>query len=84
MIERSDECGELRRLPAAGVRLLSIGTIYVGGEWDVALNVITAPAAVPGWHVCLRLVRQLATGEAAALVGIVVAPDPGSPYRVWA
>ncbi|MGO4157024.1 hypothetical protein [Cupriavidus sp. YAF13] len=45
---------------------------------------ITAPAAVPVWHVNLRLERSLTAGELAALGSIIVAPEPGSPYRVWA
>ncbi|MGO4151523.1 hypothetical protein [Cupriavidus sp. YAF13] len=84
MIERSDERRELRRVLAAGVKLLTIGTIYEGGEWDAAGNVLTPPVAVPGWHVNLRLERPLTAGEAAAQGSIVVAPEPGSPYRVWA
>ena len=72
------------RIPAEGVNLSTIGTIYEGGAWDGAGNTITPPAAVPGWHVNLRLERELTAGELAALGSIVVSPEPGTPYRVWA
>ncbi|MGO4815249.1 hypothetical protein AB4156_37685 [Cupriavidus sp. 2MCAB6] len=78
------EDGEMQRVPAEGVNLSTIGTIYEGGEWDADGNVIMPPTAVPGWHVNLRLERELTAGEAAALGSIVVAPEPGTPYRVWA
>ncbi|MGT2429231.1 hypothetical protein ACU4HD_11885 [Cupriavidus basilensis] len=78
------EDGELVRVPAPGVNLSTIGTIYEGGTWAADGNVITAPTAVPGWHVNLRLERPLTAGETAALGGIVVTPEPGTPYRVWA
>ncbi|NUA26094.1 hypothetical protein [Cupriavidus basilensis] len=84
LIVEHTEGGETARVPAAGVNLSTIGTIYEGGEWDAAGNVITPPVAVPGWHVNLRLERPLTAGETAALRSIVVAPEPGSPYRVWA
>ena len=72
------------RVPAEGVNLSTIGTIYEGGEWDADGNVITVPTAVPGWHVNLRLERPLTAGEAATLGSIVVTPEPVTPYRVWA
>ena len=78
------EDGEPVRMPAEGVNLSTIGTIYEGGTWDADGNVITPPTAVPGWHVNLRLERPLTAGEAATLGSIVVAPEPGTPYRVWA
>ncbi|MCP3025218.1 hypothetical protein [Cupriavidus basilensis] len=58
--------------------------VYQGGTLDAAGNVVTAPTAVPGWHVNLRLQRELAAGELAALGSIIVTPEPGTPYRVWA
>jgi len=76
--------GEMQRLPAAGVSLSTIGTIYEGGEWDADGNVVTPPTAVPGWYVNLRLERALTAGEQAALAGMLIAPDPSTPYRVWA
>ena len=78
------ESGEPVRMPAEGVNLSTIGTMYEGGEWDADGNMVTPPAAVPGWHVNLRLERPLTAGEATALGSIVVAPEPGTPYRVWA
>ena len=78
------EDGETQRMPAEGVNLSSIGTIYEGGTWDADGNVITPPTAVPGWHVNLRLERPLTAGELATLGDIVVTPEPGTPYRVWA
>lgn len=83
-VEYTDSDGVAQRMAAEGVNLSSIGTIYEGGEWDAEGNVITAPAAVPGWHVNMRLERELTAGELAALGGIVVEPGPATPYRVWA
>ena len=78
------EDGETRRMPAEGVNLSTIGTIYEGGQWDANGNQLTAPVALPGWHVNMRLERELTGDELAALGGLVVAPEPGTPYRVWA
>jgi hypothetical protein len=83
-VESEDDAGEPRRVPAEGVNLSTIGAIYDGGEWDADGNVITAPTAVAGWHVNLRLQRELAAGELAALSSVIVTPEPGTPYRVWA
>lgn len=76
--------GEPQRLPAEGVCISAIGTIYEGGEWDADGGVITAPTAVPGWHVNLRLMRPLTVAEEGALAGMLVEPGPATPYRVWA
>lgn len=83
-VEYTDQDGVAQRVPAEGVNLSSIGTIYEGGTWDADGNVITPPAPVPGWHVNMRLERPLTAGETAALGSIVVAPEPGTPYRMWA
>ena len=83
-VEYTDADGAAQRMAAEGVNLSSIGTIYEGGTWDAEGNVITAPTAVPGWHVNLRLERPLTAGEAATLGSLVVAPEPDTPYRVWA
>ncbi|WP_183031753.1 hypothetical protein [Cupriavidus sp. UME77] len=83
-VEYTDADGVAQRAPADGVNLSSIGTIYQGGTWDADGNLITPPTAVPGWHVNMRLERELTVGETAALGSIVVTPEPGTPYRVWA
>ncbi|MCP3022317.1 hypothetical protein [Cupriavidus basilensis] len=83
-VEYTDAAGGAQRMAAEGVNLSSIGAIYEGGTWDADGNVITPPTAVPGWHVNMRLERELTAGEAAALGDIVVAPEPGTPYRMWA
>lgn len=79
-----EEGGEVRRAPADGVNLSALGTVYQDGEWGADGNVITAPAAAPGWHVNLRLERPLSVEEEDALAEMLVAPDPATPYRVWA
>lgn len=76
--------GAAQRLPAAGVSISTIGTIYEGGDWGPDGEVIAAPTAVPGWHVNLRLARPLTEAEQTALAGMLVEPVPGTPYRVWA
>lgn len=83
-IEVAGEDGQPQRVPAEGVNISTIGTIYEGGEWSPDGAVITAPTAVPGWHVNLRLDRPLTDAEQAALAGIPVEPVPATPYRVWA
>lgn len=83
-VEYTDQDGVAQHAPSDGVNLSSIGTIYEGGAWDAEGKLVTAPLAVPGWHVNLRLERPLTAGEAAALGDLVVAPEPGTPYRVWA
>lgn len=83
-IDTHGEDGELRRAPADGVNLSTLGTVYQGGEWDANGNVVTPPAAIPGWHVNLRLERPLSAEEEALLSEMLVAPDPATPYRVWA
>ena len=83
-VEYTDANGVAQRMAAEGVNLSSIGTIYEGGTWDADGNVITPPAPVPGWHVNMRLERPLTAGELAVLGTIIVTPDPGTPYRVWA
>ncbi|MGT2507924.1 hypothetical protein [Cupriavidus basilensis] len=78
------EDGETHRMPVEGVNLSTIGTIYEGGQWDANGIQVTAPVALPGWHVNMRLERELTVDELAALGDLVVAPEPGTPYRVWA
>ena len=57
----------------------TIGVISEGGEWDEEGNVVTAPVALEGWHVNVRL----AGGEdGAALDAFAVTPE--QPRRVWA
>lgn len=79
-----EEDGQARRMPAEGVNLSALGTVYQGGEWDANGDVVTPPAAIPGWHVNLRLERPLSAEEEAVLSEMLVAPDPATPYRVWA
>ncbi|AOY90396.1 hypothetical protein BKK79_20060 [Cupriavidus sp. USMAA2-4] len=78
------EDGQTQRMPAEGVNISTIGTIYEGGEWGADGTVITAPTAVPGWHVNLRLDRPLSVSEQGALDGMLIEPLPATPYRVWA
>ncbi|AOZ06755.1 hypothetical protein [Cupriavidus malaysiensis] len=83
-VEMPGEDGQPQRMPADGVNLSTIGTIYEGGDWGPDGEVIAAPTAVPGWHVNLRLARPLTEAEQTALAGMLVEPVPGTPYRVWA
>ncbi len=83
-VEYADEDGEPRRVPAQGVNLSTVGVISTGGEWDAEGNVITPPTELPGWHVNLRLSQPLTDAQQEALAGMVIAPSPETPYRVWA
>ena len=55
-----------------------IGTIFEGGAWDAEGNQITAPTALPGWHVNVRLAGE----DGSALEAYAV--EVNSPVRVWA
>ncbi|MDR3382322.1 hypothetical protein [Cupriavidus basilensis] len=79
-----EENGEVRRVAADGVNISSVGTIFDGGEWDADGVEIVPPVARSGWHVNLRLERPLSAEEEALLSEMLVAPDPATPYRVWA
>lgn len=83
-VEYTDENDEVKRAPAPGVNLSSIGVISTGGEYAEDGSVITPPTEVPGWHVNLRLSSPLGDEQLATLGAAVLDPSPVSPYRVWA
>lgn len=68
---------------AQGVALSVIGTIYEGGQYDAEGEVLAEPVAIPGWHINLRLERELTAAETSALAGLLIDP-PATPIRVWA
>ncbi|UXC38295.1 hypothetical protein [Cupriavidus gilardii] len=69
--------------PAHGVALSVIGAIYGGGRYGAEGEVLAEPVAIPGWHINLRLERELTAAETAALAGLLIYP-PATPIRVWA
>lgn len=68
---------------AEGVSLSVIGTIYEGGQYGAEGEVLAEPVAIPGWHINLRLERELTAAETSALAGLLIDP-PATPIRVWA
>lgn len=83
-VEYADENGDPQRVPAEGVNISTIGVISTGGTYAEDGTVITQPTVVPGWHVNLRLYQPLTAAQLAILDGIIMAPSPATPYRVWA
>ncbi|WP_454735355.1 hypothetical protein [Cupriavidus necator] len=83
-VEYTDDEGEMKRAPAQGVNLSSIGVISTGGEYAEDGTIITPPTEIPGWHVNLRLSSPLGDEQLATLGAAVIDPAPVSPYRVWA
>ncbi len=69
--------------PTEGVSLSVIGTIYVGGQCGPEGEVLAEPVALPGWHINMRLTRELTSAEAFVLAGVLI-DAPTSPVRVWA
>lgn len=69
--------------PADGVALSVIGTIQEGGEYGPDGEVVQAPTALPGWHINMRLARELTAAEQTALRDVLIEP-PATPFRVWA
>lgn len=83
-VEYIDDEGAVKRAPAQGVNLSSIGVISTGGEYAEDGTVITPPTEIPGWHVNIRLSSPLSAEQLTALGDAVIAPSPETPYRVWA
>lgn len=68
---------------AEGVSLSVIGTIYEGGQYGPDGEVLVQPVPLPGWHINMRLTRELTSAEASALAVVLIEP-PATPFRVWA
>lgn len=56
-----------------------IGIIYEGGEWNSEGDLITAPVALDGWHVNIRLGDDERADELSQFE-----VNPASPTRTWA
>ena len=81
LIESTDIEGNPIDVPAPGVNIDVIGTIYTPGEYiynpDGSMTVVIEPVALPGFHVNIRSVNELNTDDLAVI------PPPKNPARVW-
>jgi hypothetical protein len=81
LIESTDIDGNAIDVPAPGVNIDVIGTIYTPGEYtynpDGSVVVVVAPVALPGFHINIRSQHELNTTE------LSIIDQPKHPVRVW-
>ena len=81
MIESTDIDGNAINVPAEGVNVDVIGTIYTPGEYaynpDGSIVVIVEPVALAGFHVNIRSANELNTSS------LSIIDQPKNPVRVW-
>ena len=70
-------------VPAEGVTLHTVGTLYEGGTFDENGDVLEPPVAMDGWHVNVRLREPLTPEQEAALDGLILDPAPTFPAVVF-
>ena len=81
LIESTDIEGNPVDVPAPGVNIDVVGTIYTQGEYtynpDGSITVVIEPVAIPGFHINVRSQSPLNTTE------LSIIPQPKNPARVW-
>jgi hypothetical protein len=81
LVESTDMEGNHINVPAPGVNIDVIGTIYTPGEYiyesDGTMNVVKEPVALPGFHINIRSQQELNTSE------LSIIDQPKNPVRVW-
>jgi hypothetical protein len=81
LVESTDIDGNAINVPAEGVNIDVIGTIYTPGEYtynpDGSIVVIVEPVALPGFHVNIRSANELNTDNLSTIA------QPKNPARVW-
>lgn len=81
LIDSIDIDGNPVLLPAQGINIDVIGTIYTSGEYiyepDGSIIVIKEPVAIPGFHVNIRSQNEINTDNLSVIA------QPKNPDRVW-
>lgn len=81
LVPSKDLNGQPMLIPAPGITVDVIGTIFTQGEYtmnaDGTVTVTVAPVPISGWHVNLRSQSPLNTTE------LSVIEQPKNPARVW-
>ena len=81
LIESTDIDGNAINVPAPGVNIDVIGTIYTPGEYtfnaDGSTTTITDPVPLPGYHVNVRSSLDINISELSTI------NKPNNPHRVW-
>ena len=81
LVDSIDLDGKSILVPAQGINIDVIGTIYTSGEYiyepDGSIIVIKEPVAIPGFHVNIRSQNEINTDNLSVIA------QPKNPDRVW-
>jgi hypothetical protein len=81
LVDSIDLDGKSILIPAQGINIDVIGTIWLPGEYiyepDGSVIVVKEPVALPGFHVNIRSENEINTDNLSVIA------QPKNPDRVW-
>lgn len=81
LVESTDLENNLILVPAQGISIDVVGTIYTPGEYiyepDGSMTVVKEPVALPGFHINIRSETEINTDNLSIIA------QPKNPVRVW-